>query len=143
MRKYLAAVALALLCAQASSQTNSGPTYEETVAWLQGAARVPFMELSRCRFSHKKFSDGPQEAHFGSLLTTSQVEERTMFAITVRVNCAVNACVTQASYDGKDRSNESSFLFYANHELAGERVMNALRRLAILCGAKEVRTNTF
>lgn len=117
---------------------DSKPTYEDTVAWLQGVSGSSFIEDARCEFTHA-YSE--QKVRFSDLATSGlSAQFDSSIRRVIIVNCAKNgACVAT----GNSKTGSAFFWFKPKENTNEDRIIKALRHLAVLCGATERNENAF
>lgn len=116
------------------AQTTPQPSYDDTVAWLQGVSASGFVEFKRCEFEHLG-----QRVEFGKLSSSGVMRHGYSVDNRVVSNCAKGgACVRVAN-----GASSTAFIFEKRDNMDDSRVITALRHLVLLCGAVAVPDKLF
>ena len=128
-RTLLAAAAWGLM--QSPLTAFAAPTYEQTVAFLEGASTRPFVEQGKCAFLY----DNNYRFNAGDLNTVYKV-----VGLLVEVKCARGKrCVDPRATE----TLETSLRFYISNPASATRVTNARTYLIGMCGGTTVDPSMF
>ncbi|MEQ1743563.1 MAG: hypothetical protein ABL869_13815 [Candidatus Nitrotoga sp.] len=142
--KYIVghSIIIALITVLIPTAAAEGPSYADTVAWIQARTPNSFIETSRCNFRAAARYQAYRTFNAGSL-SSSIGRHDSGEDLNITSNCAKgDECVALNFQSGKGRETLLFSTLYLEYK-PGYDLAKAFSHLTVLCGAKQDKDDLF